>query len=172
MEPKEKNILFILANRDFQDAEYFESKKMFDKEGCKTKTTSSYVGESMGMLGGIVNIDMLFTEVDALFFDAIIYIGGKGIIMLWDDWRAKGLSTIFLNNKKVVAAIGSGCVVISNAGILNGINATCERIDEGQLMRNGAVMVDEEIVVSDNIITARSSSALNLFAPKIIELIK
>jgi len=172
METKEKSILFVLANRNFQDAEYFESKKMFEKEDYKTKTASSYIEKSTGMFGGTVNIDMLFSEVDALFFDAIVYIGGKGVIMLWDDWRAQGLSTIFLNNKKIVAAIGSGCVVISNAGILNGINATCEKIDEGQLMRNGAVMLDEDIVVSDNIVTARSSSALKLFGLKVIELIK
>ena len=172
METKEKNILFVLANRNFEDTEYFESKKIFDKEGYKTKTASSYINEATGMLGGIVNIDMLFTEVDALLFDAIIYIGGQGVIMLWDDWRAKNLSTIFLNNKKIVAAIGSGCVIISNAGILKNMNATCEKIDEGQLMRNGATMLDEDIVVSDSIITARSSSAVKIFPSKIIELIK
>lgn len=168
-ENKEKAVLFILASKNFQDIEYFESKKLFDKKGIKTKTASSYIGESVGMFGGVVIIDILFSEIDALFFDAIIYVGGQGTLVFWDDWRAKDIAKIFLNHNKIVAAIGSGCVIIANSGILKDVNATCEKSDERQLLRSGSLLLNEDIVVSDKIITARSGVDIQEFICKIID---
>ena len=114
-------ILFVLSGQNFQDEEYFESKKIFENAGYKTEVSSTFIGTAQGKLGGMTNIDLLFSEVDAMEFDAVVFIGGIGCITLWDDWRTQGLAKLFLDNQKVVAGIGSGVVIMANA-IVNILN--------------------------------------------------
>lgn len=99
---KTNNILYVMAYKNFQDEEYFETKKIFENNGYKTKISSSIIGEGQGKLGSSVNIELLFSEVDTVNFDAIIFVGGLGCITLWDDWRAQGLAKLFLENKKLL----------------------------------------------------------------------
>ena len=73
---KTNNILYVMAYKNFQDEEYFETKKIFENNGYKTKISSSIIGEGQGKLGSSVNIELLFSEVDAINFDAIVFIGG------------------------------------------------------------------------------------------------
>lgn len=165
-------VVFIVGQQNFQDEEYFESKKIFLNNGFEVDTASVFIGENRGKLGGVCNVNKLFSEVDATEYDAIIYIGGSGVIALWDDWRAKGLAKIFFEHKKLVAAIGSGTVILANAGILQGIKAASPKNDEGHLRHSGAECSEESIVISENIITASGKDVVKDFASKIIEYIK
>ena len=76
---KTNNILYVLPGQNFQDEEYFESKKIFEGAGYKTEVSSTFIGTANGKLGGITNIDLLFSEVDAVEFDAVVFIGGIGL---------------------------------------------------------------------------------------------
>lgn len=165
-------ILYILANKNFQDEEYFETKKIFESNGYTTKAASSIIGEACGKLGGITKLEYLFSEVDALEYDAIVFIGGTGCISLWDDWRSQGLAKLFLDNGKLVAGIGGGVVIMANSGILENINATCDKDYESHVRHGNAILVDENIVVSSRVITASSSNYAREFANTIIEQLK
>ena len=169
---KTNNILYVIAYKNFQDEEYFETKKIFENGGYKTKISSSIIGEGQGKLGSSVNIELLFSEVDAVDFDAIVFIGGLGSIALWDDWRAQGLSKLFLENKKIVAGIGSGVVIMANAGILKNIKATCLSADESHVRHGEADIVGGSVVVSGNIITADGPKSAKEFANTLINVLK
>ena len=169
---KTNNILYVMAYKNFQDEEYFETKKIFENNGYKTKISSSIIGEVQGKLGSSVNIELLFSEVDTVNFDAIIFVGGLGCITLWDDWRAQGLAKLFLENKKIVAGIGSGVVIMANAGILKNIKATCSTADESHVRHGEADIVGDNVVISGNIITAEGSKSAKEFANTLINVLK
>ena len=165
------NILYVLSGQNFQDEEYFESKKIFEENKFKTKISSTFIGMAQGKLGSSANIDLLFSEVDAIEFDAIIFIGGIGSITLWDDWRAQGLAKLFLDNKKIVAGIGSGIVIMSNAKILENVNVACPSDNESHVRHGNANILDDKVVVSGNIITANGPKVSKDFANAVINAI-
>ncbi|TXJ55973.1 DJ-1/PfpI family protein [Brachyspira aalborgi] len=169
---KTNNILYVIAYKNFQDEEYFETKKIFENSGYKTTISSSIIGEGQGKLGSSVNIELLFSEVDTVNFDAIIFVGGLGCITLWDDWRAQGLAKLFLENKKIVAGIGSGVVIMANAGILKNIKAACSTADESHVRHGEADIVGDNVVISGNIITAEGSKSAKEFANTLINVLK
>ncbi|WP_300717961.1 DJ-1/PfpI family protein [uncultured Brachyspira sp.] len=166
---KNNNILYVMSGQNFQDEEYFESKKIFESLGYKTKVSSTYIGAAQGKLGGMTNIDLLFSEVDAVEFDAVVFIGGIGCITLWDGWRTQGLAKLFLDNQKIVAGIGSGIVIMANAKILEGINVTCLSADESHVRHGNANVLKDNVVVSGNIITADGPSSSREFANAVAE---
>ena len=168
---KTNKILYVMSGQNFQDEEYFESKKIFDSAGYKTEVSSTFIGTAQGKLGGITNIDLLFSEVDAVEFDAIIFVGGIGCITLWDDWRTQGLAKLFLDNQKIVAGIGSGIVIMANAKILDGINVTCLPADESHVRHGNANVLKDKVVVSGNIITANGPDSSKEFANAVVEVL-
>ena len=168
---KTNKILYVMSGQNFQDEEYFESKKIFENAGYKTEVSSTFIGSAQGKLGGIANIDLLFSEVDAIEFDAVVFIGGIGCITLWDDWRTQGLAKLFLDNQKVVAGIGSGVVIMANAKILEGINVTCLPADESHVRHGNANIMPDSVVVSGNIITSNGPSSSKDFANAVINVL-
>ena len=168
---KTNKILYVMSGQNFQDEEYFESKKIFEAAGYKTELSSTFIGTAQGKLGGMANIDLLFSEVDAVEFDAIIFVGGIGCITLWDDWRTQGLAKLFLDNQKIVAGIGSGIVIMANAKILDGINVTCLPADESHVRHGNANVLKDKVVVSGNIITANGPDSSKEFANAVVEVL-
>ncbi|MEI0538364.1 DJ-1/PfpI family protein [Brachyspira pulli] len=164
-------ILFVLSGQNFQDEEYFESKKIFENAGYKTEVSSTFIGTAQGKLGGMTNIDLLFSEVDAMEFDAVVFIGGIGCITLWDDWRTQGLAKLFLDNQKVVAGIGSGVVIMANAKILDGVNVTCLSADESHVRHGNANIMSDKVVISGSIITANGPDSSKEFANAIVNIL-
>ena len=165
---KTNKILYVMSGQNFQDEEYFESKKIFENAGYKTEVSSTFIGTAQGKLGGMTNIDLLFSEVDAIEFDAVVFIGGIGCITLWDDWRTQGLAKLFLDNQKIVAGIGSGTVIMANAKILDGINVTCLPADESHVRHGNTNVLKDNVVVSGNIITANGPASSKEFANAIV----
>lgn len=164
-------ILFVLSGQNFQDEEYFESKKIFYNAGYATEVSSTFIGTAQGKLGGMANIDLLFSEVDAVEFDAVVFVGGVGCLTLWDDWRTQGLAKLFLDNQKVVAGIGSGVVIMANAKILDGINVACLAADESHVRHGNANIMTDKVVVSGNIITANGPESSKEFANTIVNIL-
>lgn len=164
-------ILFVLSGQNFQDEEYFESKKIFENAGYKTEVSSTFIGTAQGKLGGMTNIDLLFSEVDAMEFDAVVFIGGIGCITLWDDWRTQGLAKLFLDNQKLVAGIGSGVVIMANAKILDGVNVTCLSADESHVRHGNANIMSDKVVISGSIITANGPDSSKEFANAVVNIL-
>ncbi len=167
------NILFVLAYKNFHSDEYFHMRNIFIKNNMSIYGVSTYLGNATSDKGLTAKIDMLFSEVNGLFYDAVIFIGGIGAIGFWDDWRAQGIARIFFENNKIVAGIGNGAIVIANSGILKNGKATCDAINETIMKINDIEIIDDSIVQYENIITSKSSDIyVKDFTTKIIEEIK
>lgn len=166
---KKKFVLFIIPAGNFRDEEYFEPKKILEAAGYKVITASTEVGDFVGKLGGTAHIDLLFSEVYALDYDAIVFVGGPGVVTLWDDWRAHELAKLFLEKELKVCAICSAPIILARAGLLNGKKSTCFERDSHELERHGGVYTGNATELDGNFITANGAEASVAFGELILK---
>ena len=170
-----KNILMVIAHRDFQDTEFGTPFKMFQEAGFNVSVASSKPGSATGMRGTKVEPDLLVSEAKAEDYDAVVFVGGLGVKgEYWDNAEAHTLAREAMEQGKVTAAICWAPVVLANAGVLDGKKATvaasggAERI----LRRKGCKYKNRNVVKDGNVITANGPSAAKKFALAVIDALK
>ena len=166
----DKNILMVIAPKDFRDEGLFEPKEIFEEKGAKVTIASTSTDIAKGMLGGTVKQDLKISDVNVEGYDAIVIVGGiSSKKYLWEDEELRALVKEAYNKDKVVSAICLSPVVLAKAGVLEGKKATVfpDQVAINELKENGAIYVDKSVVVSDRVITGRDSESAKEFALKI-----
>lgn len=161
-----KKILVVLAPKDFRDEEYFEPKRILEGYGAKI-TTASKGTEAVSMVEKKkVRVDILLNEATT-DYDAIVFIGGSGSEVYFDDETALDLVKSAYEQGKVIAAICIAPSVLANAGILKGKKATVSPSEENNLKEKGAIYTGKPVTQDGKIITARGPSASKEFGETI-----
>ena len=163
-----KSILFILPKKDFNEVEFLTTKRILEKNGCKIFIASDAGSFCEGKQGLKIKHDVSFFNLNENNFSAIVFIGGSGVKEYWNNHTLHKIAIKFHQKKKIAAAICSAAVILANAGILQNVEATCYPDDKPELLRNGAVYKDVNVVVRKNIITARDADASEEFAQTIL----
>ncbi len=163
--------VLVVAKNGFRDEELFHPKEELEKAGIKTAIASSSRGDCFGKLGGMAVAEMALGEVRPEDFDVIVFVGGPGAVQYFNDRIALGLAKKFMDAGRVVAAICIAPNILANAGVLNGVKATCFPDPEGKenLKEKGAKYVDAPVVAEGRIITANGPGAARDFGKKIAE---
>ena len=131
-------------------------------------------GEEAAAMARQLKPDLLLRDVRASDYDAICFLGGEGC----DVYAARGshaeeakrLIDEALAEGKLVTSIGMGGVVLAEAGVLQGRQATCYPFGEPpgiyvrRLEAAGAVWRDEPVVEDGPFITQQTPRDVNLFA--------
>ena len=114
-----------------------------------------------------VEADVCFEEGNFSDYDAIVIPGGMpGSANLRDNIKVTSLVKEYYDNKKIVASICAGPIVLAKAGILEGKKVTSYPGFEEEL---GNVNYKEEVVVRDeNIITSRGPATALEFSYEIL----
>ncbi len=162
-----KNILFVIAPENFRDEELFDTRKYLTNWGAKTKVVSTVVEPVRGMLGATVKPDGLIADEKAENYDCIVFVGGSGATVLWDNLDVRKLVQNAYGLKKVIAAICLAPVILARAKILGDCQATVFHSAKKEIIKSGAKYVDTPVVRCGNIITANGPSAIPQFAQKI-----
>ncbi|MFH1306131.1 MAG: DJ-1/PfpI family protein [Candidatus Micrarchaeota archaeon] len=169
------NILLIVAPVDFRDEEALVPKKIFEENGHNVKVASKGTGEAKGKLGASLKVDADIGNVNADEFDAIVFAGGPGAKIYFNDAKALGIARDAAAKGKVVAAICIAPRILANAGILEGKKATTWDPGDGsesrKLEEKGAKYTGNDVEIDGKIITANGPAAAEKFANKIIELL-
>lgn len=118
-----------------------------------------------------VNVDITLQELRGNEYDALVIPGGMpGAINLRDNCTVIDLVTQFNKNKKLIAAICAGPIVLSKANIIKGKEVTSYPGFEKDLKEG---IYKEDLIVQDsNIITSRGPAIAMNFAFKILENLK
>lgn len=166
-----KKILMVVAPKDFRDEELLLPKKVFEEAGVSVTVASIGVSEALGVLGAKVRVDARLSDVAADEFDAVVFVGGGGSRVYFNDPTAHALAKAFIREGKVTAAICIAPTTLANAGVLSGRKATVWESSETvqALRRGGAVYTGEDVTVDGNVITANGPAAAGDFARKILE---
>jgi len=162
-------ILFVIAHDNFRDEECFDTKDALkDQEVIIASTETT---PATGSLGGTITPDITIDEALNRIneFDAVVFIGGPGANVYFDNQTAH---QIIQKAKNIIAAICIAPVTLAKAGVLKGKKATVW--DDGKktqvniLENAGATYVAEDVVIDGNIITANGPKAAKKFGEAIL----
>jgi len=164
-----KKIVMVIAPQDFRDQEYNEPRQILADQGAEITTASLNIGESTGADGTKVKIDQQIQDIKAENFDAIVFIGGPGMIGLTNNEDFKTKAQEFFEADKLTTAICIAPEILANAGILKGKKATVSEDAKNTLINNGAEYTGNDVEIDGKIITANGPSAAKKFGEKIVE---
>ncbi|MBE2989699.1 DJ-1/PfpI family protein [Sneathia sp. DSM 16630] len=119
-----------------------------------------------------IKVDKKLKDVDLSTYDLVILPGGPGTKNYYDHQDLLDKVKANYNNKKMVSAICAGPSVLANLGILEGRNAISFPSFQHVLVENNAKLVNEQVVVSDNVITGRAAAASIEFGLKLVEMLE
>jgi len=150
-------ILLVIAPDGFRDEEYAEPRAVFEEAGYPVVVASLSLDVATGMLGMEVQPDILLAEARAVDYEAVVFIGGSGAQVYWDDPQAHRVAREAAARGKVVAAICIAPVTLARAGVLEGKAATvfdpgnlCGELEAGGALCTGAPVQRDGLVVTAN----------------------
>jgi protease I len=164
-----KKAVMIVAPRDFRDEELFDVKSALEAAGATVRVASTSLDEATGMLGGKVKPDLLVSDIEVAEFDAVIFVGGKGARVYWDDPTAHHIASLTDKYGKILGAICFAPVTLAKAGVLDSRKATVWSSEKGALEAMGAQYTGADVEVDGEIITANGPKASKKFAEAIIK---
>jgi peptidyl-prolyl cis-trans isomerase A (cyclophilin A) len=167
-----KKVLFVVAPRNFRDEEYFEPKTVLNNAGVQVVTASLTKGELIGSMGKTAMSDILLSNAKINDYEAVVFIGGPGANIFWNNTTAHELAKEALNSGKVVAAICLAPNTLAKAGILSGKKCTAFSSIKKDMKSSGCTFTGSRIEVDGNIVTASGPEAAQEFAHTILRLIK
>lgn len=165
-------ILMVVAPKDFRDEEYQKPREILEQAGAEITVASKGVTEAKGLQGAKVKIDKDLGQVNVDDYQALVFIGGPGSSIYFDDQTALNLAKSAFEKGKVVSAICIAPSILANAGILSGKKATAYSSEKDNLVAKGAQYTDESVVVDGKIITANGPEAAEEFGKKLVEALK
>jgi putative intracellular protease/amidase len=125
--------------------------------------------------GPALQPDILLSDAQAAEYDAIVYIGNESLIYLHDA-EAHRIAREALEHGRVLAALCHGPLVLAEAGLLEGRQATawfgfgsdiCR-----QLQRDGAICTHERVQQDGLIITAKGPTEASAFGRAILSFLE
>ncbi len=172
-----KKILMVIAPVNFRDEEFLEPKKVFENSGASVEVASKDVKEATSMIEKIkIKVDLDIEEVNVTNYDAIVFIGGSGASVYYDDQTALDIARESYEKSKIVAAICIAPGILAKSGILEGKKATIWDPGEGNfieiLKESGATYTGADVEQDGKIITANGPKAATKFGERILENLK
>ena len=161
----------VIAPVDFRDEEYFETRKVLEDVGNKITVVNSTGQPSKSMFGKIVKPDKTIYDVSSEDFDAIVFVGGSGTSVYFNNQQALGLAKEFSSSGKIVAAICIAPSILANAGILNGKKATAFPSEKDNINAVGNY-TGKPVEQDGKIITGNGPIAAKEFGKKIAEALR
>jgi len=172
-----RNVLMVIAPKDFRDEELLETRKVIEDAGAKVTLASSTLSEVKGMFGARARPDILLECAKASDYDAVVFVGGSGSKVYFEDAKAHALAKGAASAGKVLCAICIAPSILAKAGLLKGRKATvwddlgAAGPFSGNLKKGGATLSADDVVRDGKIITANGPAAAAKFGRTIIEAI-
>lgn len=179
-----KHALMIIAPENFRDEELFVPQKILQEAGIETTIASREAGTCYGKLGGeaeaVIGLNQIQPHwiessngVNVEDFDVIIFVGGPGSSVYFDDPAAHLIAQKAVETGKVLAAICAAPSILANAGVLENKRATVFPAPDYEAIfeKNGLQSTGEDMEVEGNIITAKDAPVAEEFGRKIVELL-
>ncbi|HID90940.1 TPA: DJ-1/PfpI family protein [Candidatus Bathyarchaeota archaeon] len=164
-----KRVLFVIAPENFRDEELEHPKEVLLEAGAAVTIASKTTDPAKGVMGAVITPDIALSQVNALDYDAVIFVGGPGAEAYFNDVEALSIAREAYEGGKKVAAICIAPVILANAGILDGKRATVwssatDRSFVEMIEAKGAVYTGEDVTVDGKVITENGPGAAREFA--------
>lgn len=167
----EGKVLLVVAN-NYRDEEFEASYQAVKEAGLTPVIASKSKGELKGMLGGKAQAEIALKDVNSKDYKAVIFVGGVGADVFWDDPEAHRIAKEIYNQGKLVCAICIAPVTLAKAGLLRGVKSTCWPSVAPTLKMLGAHYLDVPVIEDKGIITANGPQASQKFKEAIVRKLK
>ena len=169
--------IVIVATNGFEQSELFFPLEKLREAGATVHVASLDGKEIKGWdqddWGDTVGADLKIADVKVEDYDCVVLPGGQiNPDLLRVEPDAINLIKGFVRNGKIVAAICHGPWLLVEADVVKGREMTSYHSIKTDLENAGAKWVDQEIAISNGIITSRSPKDLEAFVGKIVEEVK
>ncbi len=161
----------VIAPERFRDEELFETQAELRQAGHQTHIASTRIGLCPGARGGQAMAEMTLGQVDTAEYDAVVFVGGGGSKLLWNNETAWRIARDMAQNDKVVAAICLAPVILANAGVLAGKRATVAGTEAATIEARGARYTGPGVTVDGRLVTANGPKSSRRFGQCIDELL-
>ena len=164
----------VLAADLYEDTELWYPYYRMKEAGAEVKIvgTASSADSVQSKYGYPANIDLRASEISSDEFDAVIVPGGYAPDKLRRCTATLDFVRRLFEQGKVVSAICHAGWVLVSANVLEGKRATSVSAIKDDMVNAGAEWIDEEAVVSGNLITSRSPADLPAFCRETIKALK
>jgi protease I len=160
-------ILMVVAPENYRDEELFIPKEIFEKKGHEVSVASSKTGTLSGVRGGSITAELLLSDVNTAVYDAVVFVGGAGCKVLFNNQQAIRIAQEMNEQQKIVAAICIAPVILANAGLLKNKKATVFSSEARAIKSKGAKYTEQGVTVDGNIITGDGPQSAAKFAEEI-----
>ncbi len=170
---KDANIL-IMATHGFEQSELFTPLEKLKEAGATVHVATldgkAIKGWDTDNWGKSVDADLRIADVNVDDYIALVLPGGQiNPDILRTDKTAVDTVRNFVAGSKIVAAICHAPWLLIEAGVVEGREMTSYHSIRTDLKNAGAKVVDQEVAISNGIITSRNPDDLEAFVAKIIE---
>lgn len=162
-------VLMVIAPDTFRDEEYAHPKEVFETRGISVDTASLRRGACRGRFGLVAHANLALEEVDAADYGAVVFVGGGGAAVYFDDPVAHALARRAYELGRIVAAICIAPSTLAHAGLLSGRRATAFESQKRDLVSHGATYTGAPVEVDGTIITANGPGAAQAFGEAIAD---
>jgi protease I len=156
-------VLMVIAPEVFRDEEYAEPKGVLESRGAVVTTASLRAGECRGKLGMTAHATTSIADAAGESWDAVVFVGGGGAQVLFDDADAHELARQAASAGSVLGAICIAPSVLAHAGLLSGVRATAFPSQKDDLIAHGALWDEGPVVTDGRIVTANGPEAADKF---------
>lgn len=160
-------VLMIIAPERFRDEELFETQAELLQAGHRTVIASTRNGPCTGSRGGQAVAEVALEQVHAADYDAVVFVGGGGSKLLFDNQAAWQIAQEAAHHERVLAAICLAPVILARAGVLADKNATVAGTEAKTIEDHGAHYTGPGVTVDGKLITANGPKSARLFGQQI-----
>jgi len=165
-------VLMVVPPERFRDEELFDTRAALQAGGHSIVVASTRVGECLGSRGGHAYAEVTLDAQRAADYEAIVFVGGGGSKLLWRDEDALRLAREAADGGKVLGAICLAPVILGNASVLQGRNATVAGTEARTIEAAGATYTGPGVTVDGNIVTANGPKSSTLFGQRLAGLLE
>jgi protease I len=160
----------IIAPQNFRDEELIHTREELERAGGSVTVASTTTNSVKGMFGAIAHPDTTIDHIDVNNYDAIVFVGGSGAEVYFDNPTAQNIAKNAHSKNKLVTAICIAPSILAKANLLNGKRATVWAGDKyiNILRTNGANYTGESVTTDNRIITANGPEAAREFGKMIV----
>ncbi len=171
MDLKNKKVLFVISSKNFRDEELLEPKELLEGYGANTLVVNENGKESLGMLGTRIEPSMSLNKVSIGEYDAVVFVGGSGSSIYWNDKNALNVAKEAYIKGKVVAAICLASGTLANSGLCKGKKITGWQDTKEIIEKNGGIYTGNDLEISGRLITASGPKAAKKFGEAIAKVL-